>query len=227
MTPDLVLFDLDGTLLDSAAIIIGAQELTAAEHGLIHPGRERGFGIIGLSLEIALVELFGDAVPAEELAATYKRIFNGLRGQAGFEEPLFDGVPAMLAEVAGRKRTALGIATGKTRRGVDYLVDLYGWHDLFMTVQTADSAPSKPHPGMIFNARAAAGAAAARTVMIGDSVHDMRMARAAGAVAIAVSWGFQPPALLVEAGAHAVASHAGELPALIEAALRSPLTASA
>jgi phosphoglycolate phosphatase len=220
MSVDLILFDIDGTLLDSGDIIIGAQERTAAELGLVHPGREAGFAVVGLSLEVALSDLFGDAAPVDALTETYKRIFNGMRGSAGFEEPLFDGVPAVLAELAAWERAKLGVATGKTRRGLDYVVDMHGWHDLFVTLQTADSAPSKPDPGMILQAMDAAGSSPSRTVMIGDSVHDMRMARAAGVGAIAVSWGFQPVSMLVEAGAEHVASTVSDLPALIAACLR-------
>lgn len=226
MSTDLILFDLDGTLLNSAEIIIRTQELTAAEHGLVHPGREKGFSIIGLSLDIALADLFGDDVPAAALSATYKRIFGQLRGTPGMEEPLFDGISSTLAKVSGWSQTTLGIATGKTRKGVDYVIDLYGWHDMFATIQTADSAPSKPHPGMIQQAMALTGAQPSRTVMIGDSVHDMRMARAAGVAAIAVSWGFQPPAMLVEAGADLVAARADDLPGLIRQALSSPVRAT-
>jgi phosphoglycolate phosphatase len=178
-----------------------------------------GFAIVGLSLDIALAELFGDVVPREELAATYKRIFNDMRGSEGFEEPLFEGIAGVLASLSSRPATTLGIATGKTLRGVHYVVDLHGWDGLFATIQTADSAPSKPDPGMVLQAMAATGAQPARTVMIGDSVHDMRMAKAAGVAAIAVSWGFQPASMLVEAGADLVAKHADELPRLIAEAL--------
>ncbi len=223
MSTDLILFDVDGTLLDSGNIIIGAQERTAEALGLVHPGREAGFGVVGLSLDLALGQLFGDALPVDHLSETYKRIFNAMRGSAGFEEPLFDGVPAVLSELASLGDTKLGIATGKTRRGLDYIVEMYGWHDLFVTFQNADNAPSKPDPGMILQAMGAVGSVPHRTVMIGDSVHDMRMAKAAGATAIAVSWGFQPPAMLVGAGADMVARSVSELPALIAAALRRSL----
>ncbi len=223
MSTDLILFDVDGTLLDSGNIIIGAQERTAEAFGLVHPGREAGFGVVGLSLDLALGQLFGDAVPVDHLSETYKRIFNAMRGSAGFEEPLFDGVPAVLSELASLGDTKLGIATGKTRRGLDYIVEMYGWHDLFVTFQNADNAPSKPDPGMILQAMGVVGSVPHRTVMIGDSVHDMRMAKAAGATAIAVSWGFQPPAMLVGAGADMVARSVSELPALIAAALKRSL----
>lgn len=223
MSTDLILFDIDGTLLDSGNIIIGAQERTAAELGLVHPGREAGFGVVGLSLDLALAKLFGDAVPVADLSATYKRIFNAMRGSAGFEEPLFRGVPAMLSKLDRWGGTKLGIATGKTRRGLDYVVEMYGWHDLFVTFQTADNAPSKPDPGMILQAMRDSGSVPHRTVMIGDSVHDMRMAKAAGVTAIAVAWGFQPPHMLVEAGADMVARSVPDLPGLIAEALRRPL----
>ncbi|MCU0885445.1 MAG: HAD-IA family hydrolase [Beijerinckiaceae bacterium] len=225
MSTDLVLFDLDGTLLDSSRIIIGAQELTAEAHGLPHPGRERGFAVVGLSLDVALAELFGDAVPAHELSVTYKRIFNGLRGTAGYEEPLFEGIADMLSNLSRWPDTVLGIATGKTLRGVEYVVETFGWQGLFAMIQTADNSPSKPHPGMIHQAMEKAGAGPQRTVMVGDSVHDMRMARAAGVTAIAVSWGFQPAAMLVEAGADLVARTTADLAPMIASALRRPVPA--
>jgi phosphoglycolate phosphatase len=225
MNHDLILFDMDGTLLDSGNIIIGAQERTAEAFGIVHPGREAGFRVVGLSLDLALGQLFGDAVPVDRLSDTYKRIFNSMRGTVGFEEPLFDGVPEMLAELSSWPQTHLGIATGKTKRGLDHVVEMFGWHDMFVTFQTADSAPSKPDPGMIHQGIAEGRSAPERTVMIGDSVHDMRMAKAAGVTAIAVSWGFQPPSMLVEAGADMVARTVSELPGLIAAGLKRPVMA--
>ncbi|MGL4439614.1 MAG: HAD-IA family hydrolase, partial [Bosea sp. (in: a-proteobacteria)] len=183
MSTDLILFDVDGTLLDSGNIIIGAQERTAEALGLVHPGKVAGFGVVGMSLDLALAKLFGEAIPVTELSDTYKRIFNAMRGSAGFEEPLFDGVPDMLVRLSSWTDSRLGIATGKTKRGLDYVVEMYDWHDLFVTCQTADTAPSKPDPGMIFQAMTEAGSLPHRTVMIGDSVHDMRMAKAAGVTA--------------------------------------------
>lgn len=220
MSGDLVLFDVDGTLIDSGNIIIVAQERTAAALGLVHPGREAGFGVVGLSLEVALIELFGVEVSGHVLTETYKGIFNGMRGAPGFEEPMFAGVAEVLATLLAREGTHLGVATGKTRRGLDHVIELHRWHGLFSTLQTADSAPSKPDPGMILQAMAEVGSRPERTVMIGDSVHDMRMAKAAGVTAIAVSWGFQPPDLLLKAGADSVATSVAELPMLIASALR-------
>ncbi len=217
---DLILFDLDGTLINSEAIILGAQMAVAEEFGLAFPGREAGLAIVGLSLPVALERLFGTAAPVDALCESYKLAFNGMRGRAGYEEPPFAGVPGLLAELGGWAGATVGMATGKTRKGVDAVVDMHGWHGVFRTIQTADSAPSKPDPGMILQAAAETGGEPARTVMIGDSVHDMAMARAAGATAIAVSWGFQPPAMLEAAGAHLVAREVAELPGLIARALR-------
>jgi phosphoglycolate phosphatase len=216
---DLLLFDVDGTLIDSRNIIIGAQRLTADALGLQHPGDAKGFAVVGLSLDRALIELFGDDVPADHMCEVYKGIFQSLRGQAGYEEPPFDGIDTLLTRASQRASTRLGVATGKTFRGLNHILDVNGWRPLFATIQTADNAPSKPDPGMIRQAIAEAGARPARTLMIGDSVHDVAMAVAAGVTPIAVSWGFQPASLLVEAGARLVAHSVAELDALIETAL--------
>lgn len=217
----LVIFDLDGTLVNSEAIILGAQEESFARCGLVHPGREAGLGVVGLTLDIALMRLAGLARPDDRLTEVYKQVFNEMRGAAqggepAFAEPLYPGVPEMLETLAARPGARLAIATGKSRRGADYLVERHGWDRLFGSVQTADDAPSKPHPGMILRAMEAARARPEETVMIGDSSFDIEMAVAAGVVPVAVSWGFQPVASLTALGARGVVDHAGELPGLVE-----------
>ncbi|WP_186416846.1 HAD-IA family hydrolase [Bosea sp. CS1GBMeth4] len=219
---DLVIFDLDGTLIDSEAIILGAQYETFARCGRSHPGREAGLGVIGLTLDIALMRLAGLAEPDDVLTETYRQVFNGMRQQAesdpALAEPLFPGVVDLLAGLSRRPRTLLGIATGKSRRGADYIVERHGWGKLFTTVQTADDAFSKPHPEMILRAMAETGAAPERTLMVGDSTFDMEMAVAAGVTPVAVSWGFQPVAALRAAGARHVIEDCAELVPLIGAA---------
>ncbi len=197
----LLLFDLDGTLLDSAEMILESQRLAFTAIGLPVPSRERGLSIVGLSLREAFVELVGEDGPVEDLAEAYRQSFHGLRTQGGELEQLFPGVKPLIASLAGSDPHCLGIATGKSQRGVRAVLDSYGWHDVFRVIQTSDDAPSKPHPGMIENACRATGIAQQRTVMIGDSSFDMRMAKAAGAYAIGVAWGFQSVDLLREAGA--------------------------
>lgn len=216
---DLIIFDLDGTLINSEAIILGAQYETFERCGLPHPGREAGLGIVGLSLDIALARLAGLEVPDDRLTQTYREVFTAMREQAAadpsLDEPLFPGVAETLAVLRSMPGVKLGIATGKSRKGADFIVARHGWADLFDVVQSADDAPSKPHPGMILNAMAAAGAAPERTAMVGDSSFDVEMAVAAGAVPVAVSWGFQPVASLVALGARHVLTRMEDLPAAL------------
>lgn len=219
---DLIIFDLDGTLIDSEAIILGAQVETFSRCGLAHPGREAGLGIVGLTLDIALMQLAGLDRPEPLLTETYKTVFNAMRLQAetdpALAEPLYPGVSEMLAQLSRQPGLQLGIATGKSRRGLDYIVARHGWDGLFATLQSADDAPSKPHPGMILQALAETGAAAARTAMVGDSSFDIEMAVAAGVLPVAVSWGFQPVERLVALGARHVLTQCADLHAVIAAA---------
>ncbi|RDJ27551.1 HAD family hydrolase [Bosea caraganae] len=216
----LVIFDLDGTLIDSAAIILEAQYVTFARCGLAHPGREAGLGIVGLTLDIALARLAGLDKPDDTLTETYREVFGAMRVQAetdpSLAEPLFPGVEAMLAELAVRPGMRLGIATGKSRRGLEYIVERYGWQKYFTTFQSADDAPSKPHPGMILRAMSETGTRPEQTAMVGDSSFDIEMAVAAGVAPIAVSWGFQPVASLQALGARAVLNHCSELSGVLD-----------
>lgn len=200
----LVLFDVDGTLVDSQNIIVAAQRAAFAAFGLEPPSRERSLSIVGLSLIEAFTVLAGPKAPVEGLAEAYKNAFADLRTDPANAEPLFPGVEECLAWLEGRDDVFLGIATGKSRRGVAHLLDRHGWHQVFSTIKTADDAPSKPHPGMILQAMAELDVAPEDTLMIGDSSFDMAMARSAGVASIGVSWGFQPVAALEEAGAEAV-----------------------
>lgn len=217
---NLVIFDLDGTLVNSEAIILGAQRETFARCGLVHPGREAGLGIVGLTLDIALMRLAGLDRPDPLLTETYKDVFNGMRRQAesdpALAEPLYVGVSEMLEALSRRPGTVLGIATGKSRRGADYLIERHGWERRFATIQTADDAISKPHPEMIQRAMRETGAAAEATLMVGDSNFDMEMAVAAGVTAVAVSWGFQSVAALQAAGARHVLEDWAELAGIVD-----------
>jgi phosphoglycolate phosphatase len=185
----LILFDVDGTLVDSAAIILEAQRRTFAQHGLEHPGRERGLSIVGLSLVQAFEALVGPEGPANAMAESYRTVFADLRATGRIGEPLFPGAGDLLARLARRDDVLLGLATGKSNRGVDHLIEVHGWRAWLSTVQTADTAASKPSPEMILNACRDTGVAPDRTIMVGDSSFDMQMAQAAGAVGIGVSWG--------------------------------------
>ncbi len=215
----LLIFDMDGTLVDSAGLLLAAQEEALHEHGHAHPGRQSGLDVVGLTLDIAVGRLTGSGQPETEMAETYKRVFNRMRVDASnpaYAEHLYDGVAAGLAALSRRTDIVLGIATGKTRRGYDYLAERQNWLPLFKTVQTADSAPSKPHPGMILQAMAETGIGPEATYMVGDSNHDMEMAVAAGVSGIGVSWGFQPVEVLRKAGARHIVQRFQDITTLLD-----------
>ena len=139
------------------------------------------------------------------LAEDYKRAFQRLRGDGLVEEPLYDGV-AELIDALEADGWLLGVATGKSDRGLALCLEHHGLAGRFVTLQTADRHPSKPHPSMIEPAMAEAGAAPETTLMIGDTSYDMAMARAAGVTAIGVAWGYHDAEELTRAGAHYVAA---------------------
>jgi phosphoglycolate phosphatase len=211
----LIVFDVDGTLVDSQHLIVAAQREAFAAHGLTPPSRERSLSVVGLSLPEAFTALVGAHGPVEGLAAAYKSAFGRLRADPSCREPFFPGAAELVAELAGQENVALGIATGKSRRGVAHLVERHGWGRTFATVQTADDAPSKPDPAMLRQAMAEAGTVPGDTVMIGDTTFDMFMARAAGVTPIGVSWGYHPAAALLETGAETIVHSYTELRALL------------
>lgn len=204
----LAIFDVDGTLVDSQAMI--AASLTAAfqAEGFSVPDRSRMMSIVGLSLVDAMAALAPEAGAAahERLAAAYKEAFWQHRARGEHTETLFPGAEALLAKLRAAGDVALGIATGKSRRGVAHLIERHGWEGWFATVQTADDHPSKPHPSMIVAALAETGLAPAAAIMIGDTSYDIAMARAAGVWAAGVSWGNHPTEALTAAGAHSIST---------------------
>ncbi|KQN25280.1 haloacid dehalogenase [Sphingomonas sp. Leaf33] len=209
----LALFDCDGTLVDSAANICLAVERAFDAHRLAPPPRDAIRGIVGLSLPQAMAVLHPDADPVacEALSQSYKDAFAAMRGTPDFaHEPLYPGIADALATLAD-SGWALGVATGKSDRGLSIILATHGLTSAFVTLQTADRHPSKPDPAMALAAMTEAGADAADTVMIGDTSYDMAMGRAAGAHAIGVAWGYHPPALLTAAGAMQVVDHADDL----------------
>lgn len=206
-----MVFDVDGTLVDSQHLIVAAQGVAFAEHDLPMPERREALSVVGLSLPQAFRRLVGDDGPIESLSESYKRAFNALRLDPAYEEPLFPGMGDLLARLHARDDLRLGIATGKSRRGVEHLIAANGWEGWFATTQTADDAPSKPDPTMLEQAMAEAGADRAATMMIGDTTYDMAMAVSAGVVAVGVAWGYHRPGALFGAGAVTVVDDATAL----------------
>ena len=209
----LAIFDVDGTLVDSRAIIAASLTTAFTAEGLPVPERDRMFSIVGLSLNEAMKALVPDEAPAmhERLGAAYKQAFWEHRSRGEHTEGLFDGAHDLLVRLRERGDVLLGIATGKSRRGVAHLIETHGYHGWFATVQTADDHPSKPHPSMIVTALTETGLEPSAAVMIGDTSYDIAMARAAGVWAAGVAWGNHPRAELTTAGAHSIASDFNEL----------------
>ncbi|PKQ09292.1 MAG: haloacid dehalogenase [Alphaproteobacteria bacterium HGW-Alphaproteobacteria-12] len=213
----LVVFDCDGTLIDSQHMIVAAMNHAFDAHGLAALPREQVLSIVGLSLDeaiYALVPHAGTAIRAR-VCESYKDAFFELRARTDLAEPLFPGVREALDALQARDDTVLGIATGKSQRGLAHALEAHDLGHYFVTLQTADDAPSKPHPEMLRRAMSATGAVPRDTVLIGDTSYDMEMARAADVHAFGVDWGYHAPALLHAAGAHRVLSGFAELdPAL-------------
>jgi phosphoglycolate phosphatase len=218
----LILFDVDGTLVDSQNIIAASVNGAFQAYGMEPPTRERALSIVGLSLVEAFTVLAGPKAPVEGMAQAYKDSYTLLHLDLVNEAPLFPGAGECIERLKGRNDVLLGLATGKSRKGVVRLIAQHGWEGVFSTTQTADDAPSKPHPAMILQAMEELGVAPGDTLMIGDSSYDMGMARAAGVLPIGVSWGFQPVVALNEAGASRIVDSYAELEPLLQAFLSEP-----
>ncbi len=217
MTVRLALFDCDGTLVDSQAAICASMEQAFRMAGRPSPGHGAIRRIVGLSLFEAMRVLDPASDEAERrlLLEHYKEAFRGLRSDGLLEEPLFDGIAPLLADLDAAG-WLLGVATGKSDRGLHSMLETHGLTGLFVTLQTADRHPSKPHPAMATAAMAEAGAQASDTIVIGDTSYDMIMARAAGAQALGVAWGYHSAEELLAAGAHDVARHPQDIGSLLE-----------
>ena len=204
----LAIFDCDGTLVDSGATIHAALAATFERNALVLPPAEECRRIIGLSLIEAMAVLQPELAPAEhaELAEDYKRAFWELRATGQVREPLFDGVLELLDRLE-EEGWLLAVATGKSDRGLRLCLEQHDIHARFVSLQTSDRHPSKPHPSMVEHAIAEAGAGPGTTFVVGDTSFDMAMAVAAGATAIGAGWGYHEAQELIEAGAAAVADH--------------------
>lgn len=209
----LAIFDVDGTLVDSSAMIAASLTDAFRGEGFAVPERERMMSIVGLSLVDAMRVLAPEQEHAvhERLGAAYKQAFWENRAKGEHTEELFPGAHELLLKLREREDVKLGIATGKSRRGVAHLLAKHGYEGWFSTVQTSDDHPSKPHPSMIVTALAETGLEPAAAIMIGDTSYDIAMARAAGVKAAGVSWGNHPPADLASAGAHTISNDFKEL----------------
>jgi len=207
----LVIFDFDGTLVDSRKLITESNRVVFGQFGLSLPSEDESFSLVGMSLERVLLQLAGPDAPVEKMVAAYREVLPLLRSDAAYAEVPFDSANELLAALAERRDVRLGIATGHASHAIVPALERFGWQRHFCTVQTADKAPSKPHPGMILQALSEAGVRAEDAIMIGDTAFDIEMARGAYVRGVAVSWGYHRPDRLRDAGAWRVVNGMSEL----------------
>ena len=208
----LAVFDCDGTLVDTESGIVRAMQLAFESEGLKPPPPAETRQLVGLSLLESVRSLHpeGNAELHASLVDAYRSAYAELRKSPGFQQDLFPGTLQIL-ETLGTRGVLLGIATGKSRRGLDATLDLHGIRGRFATLQTADDAPSKPHPGMVLQAMEETGSEAHETIFLGDTTFDMQAAKQARATGVGVAWGYHPQEELHRAGASLVIENYGEL----------------
>ena len=205
---DLLIFDWDGTLMDSAGVIVSCIQAASREMGLPEPSREAASHIIGLGLRQALETLFPDLPEGrhQPLAEHYRRYYLGQDA----EIPLFEGARELIADLNARGHL-LAVATGKARRGLDRAFAHTGLQPYFHASRTADETHSKPHPAMIEELLDELAVEPERALMIGDTTHDLEMARNAGVASLAAGYGAHPPEALAGFDSLAVCRHFDEL----------------
>lgn len=216
MSVRLAVFDCDGTLVDGQASICEAMDRGFASAGLPPPDHHLIRRIVGLSLPQAVRILAPGAAASDQVQVVegYKQAFRDSRTEGRLEEPMFDGIAELIVQLRERG-WLLAVATGKSDRGLESCLAGHGVIDHFISLQTADRHPSKPHPAMLEAAMADAAAMPRDTVMIGDTSFDIDMARAINVRAIGVDWGYHTSAELTAAGAQAVATSAQSLGELL------------
>ncbi|MBU2935112.1 MULTISPECIES: HAD-IA family hydrolase [Pacificibacter] len=202
----LVIFDVDGTLVDSQAHIIASMTAAFGAAQIAVPSRNAILSIVGLSLPYAIRELAPDASEATivQLVEDYKTDFNANRIKPQSTFPLFDGASEAIERLSMRADVQLAIATGNSRRGLNGLLEMWPFAHHFVSTQCADDHPSKPHPSMVQSCLADCDVNAQDAIVIGDTTYDMEMARAARCSAIGVSWGYHGAGALKDTGASIV-----------------------
>lgn len=207
----LIIFDFDGTLVDSRSLILESHRLVFSEFRLPLPLPTDSLALVGKTLDLILAQLAGSRAPIRDMVKAYDLLLPQLRADPAFAEKPFDGIADLLRELSSTSNAVLGLATGHTSVTVAPALTALQWRDFFKTIQAADMAPSKPHPAMLLQALEATGAKAENAIFIGDTTYDMEMARAAKVRSMGVGWGYHTAEQLAAAGAYRVASTVDEL----------------
>lgn len=208
----LAVFDCDGTLVDGQADVCWSMRRAFERARMEAPDDNLVRRMVGLSLPVAIRELAPEADEEQQRALVefYKSSFRARREEGLLDEPLYEGIADLLRALHA-EGWALAVATGKSDRGLQACLAAHGLSDLFVSLQTADRHPSKPHPAMLEAALFEVGAQTSEAVMIGDTSFDLDMARAAGVASVGVAWGCHPPEDLAQSGAIGVAQTVSEL----------------
>jgi phosphoglycolate phosphatase len=213
----LIVFDCDGTLVDSQQTIITATEAALGEFDFQAPPRRDILYAVGLPVDVALRRHAPDASDDQilNMLDVYRETYQQLTQQNDRGQVMFDGMREQIVELGQMDDTLLGIITMKSRRGLSRVVDAYDIRAYFQVLKSADDGPGKPAPDLMFDAMAETGVTAAQTLMVGDTSFDIMMAKAAGAKAIGVGWGYQTVDELRDSGADAIAHTHEELRAIL------------
>jgi phosphoglycolate phosphatase len=219
----LVVFDCDGTLIDSGHNIVTAMNEAWRRFDLDPPPANDVRRVVGLKLDEAIAKLMPTDcdVPVEGLREAYIEAFARYRDDPDYVEPLYDGIQECLDELS-EMGFVLGIATGKSRRGLNRTLERHGLVERFRVLKTADDGPGKPNPHILLDAMAETATRAENTAVIGDTIYDMIMARNADAAAFGVSWGYHETAELTEAGARSILNTCAELHPALQNLWRTP-----
>ena len=219
--PDiLVVFDCDGTLVDSQHNVVACMRLAFESLSMPVPEDLAIRRTIGLNPDTAVRHLAGvtvDDIQLENIVSGYKNAFFKRRLLPDHHEPLFPGVKETLSALAARK-VAMAVATGKSLRGLNAVINQHGLHDYFTSLQTPDHNPGKPHPQMLERAMMEAGTSPERTFMIGDTTFDIMLAKNAGCRGIGVTWGYHDADELTESGAERLIDRVEDLLDIIDTA---------
>ena len=213
----LILFDLDGTLVDSQMSICLIMREAFVNAGLEPPDLPATRRIVGLSRERAVAELLpqeSDDSLVSKLVASYREAYWIKRDRRELDEPLFDGAFDIL-KALNRPEVCLGIATGRHRRSLNAILEGHGLEEMFVVIKTPEDGPSKPSPEILNQAMAEMGASREETVFIGDTIYDMQAGRNAGVRAIAAAWGYHEADELAAAGAARVLDDIREVPGVL------------
>lgn len=212
-----VVFDCDGTLVDSVHSIVEAMSHAWMAEGLGEPpSGNKVRSVVGLELVEAIGRLHpdGDTLGHERIADHYKSAFYEIRNRPEHHEPLYEGTREVI-DMLDSAGILLGVATGKSRRGLQVTLERHGLLDRFVSLKTSDDGPGKPNPTILLDAMNELGVEPAGTVMIGDTVFDVTMAVNANVAPIGVDWGYHEVDELRSAGADTILSTFHDLEAVL------------